>query len=80
MTKKNLTNDDIDIQVAERKNLKENNFKFKKYFIFKVFFLIFLSAFIGLAFKSNLKLNFFRFNNAKGNVNDDLSILGHLPY
>ena len=80
MKKKNLINDDIDIQVAERKNLKENNFSFKKYFIFIVFFLIFLSAFIGLAFKSNLKLNFFGINNVKEILNDDLRILGHLPY
>ena len=80
MKKKNFINDDIDIQVAERRNLKENNFKLKKYLIFIVFFLIFLLPFIGLAFKSNFKLNFSGVNNAKEIVNDDLSILGHLPY
>ena len=80
MKKKNLINEDIDIQVAERRNLNENNFKFKKYHIFIVFFLIFLLPFIVLAFKSNLKLNFFGVNNGKEIVNDDLSILGHLPY
>ena len=62
------------------KKFRANNFKFKKSLVFIVFFLIFSSAFIGLTFKSNLKLNFSRVNNAKGTVNDDLSILGHLPY
>ena len=33
-----------------------------------------------MAFKSNFKLNFSGVNNAKEIVNDDLSILGHLPY
>ncbi len=80
MKKKNLINDDIDIQVAERRNLRENNFKFKKYLIFIVFFLIFLFPFFDLAFKSNLKFNLSGVNNAKKNVNNDLSILGHLPY
>ena len=80
MKKKNLVNDAIDIQVAERRNLKENNFIFKKYLIFIVFFLISLLPFIGLAFKRNLKLNFSGVNNIKEIVNDDLSILGHLPY
>ena len=65
MKKKNFINDDIDIQVAERRNLKENNFKLKKYLMFIVFFLIFLLPFIGLAFKSNFKLNFSGVNKAK---------------
>ncbi len=77
---KNPINESFDIQVAERRNLKENKFKFKKYLIFIVFFLIFLLPFVGLAFKSNLKLNFSGVNNTKETVNDDLSILGHLPY
>ena len=80
LEKKNLINDAIDIQVAERLNLKENNFKFKKYLIFIVSLLIILLPFIGLAFKRNLKLNFSEVNNVKANINDDLSILGHLPY
>ena len=80
MKKKNLINEDIDIQVAERKNLNEKNFKFKKYFLFFASFLIFLTPFVGIAFKSNLKINFFRTNNGKKFVNNDLSILGHLPY
>ena len=33
-----------------------------------------------MAIRSNLKLNFFGFNNTKEIVNKDLSILGHLPY
>ena len=80
MKKKNPINDDIDIQVAERRNLRENNFKFKKYLIFIVFFLIFLFPFFGLVFKSNLKFNLSGVNNARKNINNDLSILGHLPY
>ena len=80
MKKKNLIDEDNDIQVAERRNYKENNFKFKRYLIFIVFFLIFLLPFIGIAFKRNLKLNLSRVNNAKKFVNNDLSILGHLPY
>ena len=80
MKKKNLINDDIDIQVAERRNFRESNFKFKKSLIFIVFPLIFLLPFIGLAYKSNLKLNFSGVNNDKEIVNNDLSILGHLPY
>ena len=80
MKKKNLINDDIDIQVAERRNLKAKNSKFKKYPIFIVFFLILILPFIGLPFKSNLKLKFSGFNNAKKTVTNDLSILGHLPY
>ena len=80
MKKKNPINDDIDIQVAERKNLEENNFKFKKYLLFVVFILVFLFPFIGLALKNNLKLNFSGVNNAKKILNNDLSILGHLPY
>ena len=80
MKKKNLINEDIDIQVAERRNLKANNFKFKKYHIFIVFFLILILPFIGLPFKSNFKLNFSGFNNLKKTATNDLSILGHLPY
>ena len=80
MKKKNLINDDIDIQVAERRNLKANNFKFKKYPIFIVFFLLLILPFIDLPFKKNLKLKFSGFNNAKKTVTNDLSILGHLPY
>jgi len=76
LKKKNLTNDDIEIQVAERRNLKENNLKFKKYLIF----IVFLLPFIGLAFKSNFKINFSGVDNAKKFLNNDLSILGHLPY
>ena len=79
MKKKNFINDDIYIQVIERRNFRENNFEFKKYLIFIVF-LIFLLPFIGLAFKSNLKLIFSGINNTKEIVNNDLSILGHLPY
>ena len=79
MKKKNPIIDFIDIEVAERRNLKENNFKFNKNLIFIVFFLIFLLLIIGLAFKSNLKLNFSAINT-KEIANDDLSILGHLPY
>ena len=80
MKKKNPINVDIDIQVAERKNLEENNFKFKKYLIFVVFILVFLFPFIGLVLRNNLKLNFSGVNNAKKILNNDLSILGHLPY
>ncbi len=80
MEKNNIINEDIDIQVAERRNLKGNNFKFKKYLMFIFFFLIFLLPFIVLAFKSNLKLNFSGINAVKETINDDLSILGHLPY
>ena len=80
MKKKNLINKDIDIHVAERRKSNENNFKFKKYFLFVAFFLIFFLPFIGLAFKSNFKITFSGVNNVKKNVNNDLSILGHLPY
>ena len=80
MKKKNLTNEEIDIQVAERRNSNEKNVKFKKYFLFIAFFLIFLFPFIRLAFKNNLKINSFGVNNGKKIVNNDLSILGHLPY
>ena len=79
MKKKNFINEDFDIQVAERRNLNENNFKFKKYFLFLAF-LIFFLPFIGLVFKSNLKINFSGVDNVKKIVNNDLSILGHLPY
>ena len=80
MKKKNPINEDIEIQVAERINLNENNFKFKKYYLFIAFFLIFLLPFIGLEIISNFKLNLSWVNNAKKFVNNDLSILGHLPY
>ena len=80
MKKKNLINEDIDIHVAERRNLNENKFKLKKYSLFIAFFLIFLLSFIGLAFKSNFKITLSGVNNVKKNVNNDLSILGHLPY
>ena len=80
MKKKNLINEDIDIHVAERRNLNENKFKLKKYFLFIAFCLIFLLPFIGLAFKSNFKIILSGVNNVKKVVNNDLSILGHLPY
>ena len=80
MKKKNLINEDIDIQVAERRNLNGNNFKFKKKFLFLAFILIFFLPFIVLAFMNNLKINFSGVNNVKKIVNNDLSILGHLPY
>ena len=80
MKKKNLINEDIDIHVAERRNLNVKNFKFKKYFLFVAFFLILFFPFIGFAFKSNLKINFSEVSNVKKIVNNDLSILGHLPY
>ena len=80
MKKKNFINEDFDIQVAERRNLNENNFKYKKYFLFIAFFLIFLLPFIGQAFKSNLETNNSGVNNNKKIVSNDLSILGHLPY
>ena len=80
MKKKNPINEDNEIQVAERINLNENNFKFKKYYLLIAFFLIFLLPFIGLEIISNFKLNLSGVNNAKKFVNDDLSILGHLPY
>ena len=80
MKKKNIINEDIDIHVDERRKSNENNFKFKKYFSFVSFFLIFFLPFIGLAFKSNLKINFYGVNNVKKIENNDLSILGHLPY
>ena len=80
MKKKNLINEDIDIHVAERRNLNENKFKLKKYFLFIAFCLIFLLPFISLAFKSNFKIILSGVNNVKKVVNNDLSILGHLPY
>ncbi len=80
MKKKNIINEESDIQVAERRNLNENNFKFKKYYLFLAFFSIFLLPFIGPVFRSNLKIYFFRENNVKKILNNDLSILGHLPY
>ena len=64
------------MQVAERIILNENNFKFKKYFIF----IVFLLPFFGLAFRSNFKINFSGVDNAKKFLNNDPSILGHLPY
>ena len=42
--------------------------------------MIFLLPFIVLAFKSNFKITLSGVNNIKKNVNNDLSILGHLPY
>ena len=80
MNKKNPINEDNEIQVAERITLNENNFKFKKYFLFIAFFLLFLLPFIGLEIISNFKLKLSGVNNAKQFVNNDLSILGHLPY
>ena len=53
-----------------------NNLKFKKYLIF----IVFLLPFFGLAFRSNFKINFSGVDNAKKFLNNDLSILGHLPY
>ena len=80
MKKNNFIDEDIVLQIAERRNLSENNHKFKKYFLLITFFLIFISPFIGLAFKSNLKINFSKDNNVKQILNNDPSILGHLPY
>ncbi len=80
MKKNNFIDEDIVLQIAERRNLSEDNHKFKKYFLFITFFLIFTLPFIGLAFKSNLKINFSRDNISRQIVNDDPSILGHLPY
>ena len=39
MKKRNPINEDIEMQVAERIILNENNFKFKKYYLFIAFFL-----------------------------------------
>ena len=80
MKKNNFIDEDIVLQIAERRNLSEDHHKFKKYFLFIAFFLIFALPFIGLAFKSNLKINFSKGNNVEQIVNDDPSILGHLPY
>ncbi len=80
MKNKNLINEYIDIQVAERRNLKKNKFKFKKYSLVLAFFAILFLPFVGFAFMSNLKINISRVNNVKRSVNNDLSILGHLPY
>ena len=80
MKKKTFINEDIVIQVAERRISNENNFISKKYFLFVAFFLVLLLPFIGLAFNSNLKINFSGVNKEKKFVNNDLSILGHLPY
>ena len=79
MKNKNSINEDFDIQVAERRNLNENNLNYKKYFLFSAFFLIFLSPFIGQAFKSNLKTNYTGVDD-NNIVSNDISILGHLPY
>ena len=80
MKKKTFINEDIVIQVAERRISNENNFISKKYFLFVAFFLVLLLPFIGLVFKSNGKFNFSGVNKEKKFVNNDLSILGHLPY
>ena len=80
MKKENPINEDIEIQIAERISLNENNFKFKKYYLFIAFFLLFLLPFSGLAIISNLNINFSGVNNLKKIVNNDSSILGHLPY
>ena len=65
MKKKNPINEDIEIQVAERIILNENNFKFKKYYLFIAFFLIFLLPFIGSEIISKLNINFSGVNNEK---------------
>ena len=80
MKKKDLINEDIDIQVAERRTLNENKFIFKKYLLILAFFLIFFLPFIGLKFMSNFKINFSGSNKVKKILNNDPSILGHLPY
>ena len=80
MKKKNLINENNDIQVAERRYLNENKFKIKKYFLFTAFFLILFISFFGLALNSYLKINLFKVNNPEKNVKSDLSLLGHLPY
>ena len=80
MKKRNFIKEDIDIQIAERRSLNENNFKSKKYFLFIPFCFVFLLPFIAFAFKSNLKINFSGVDNVKNFLNNDLSILGHLPY
>ena len=80
MKKQKFITEDINLQVAERKYQNENNFKFKKYFLFIVFFLLFLLPFIGLALKSYVKIYFSGINDLKKIANNDLSILGHLPY
>ena len=80
MKNNNSINEYNDIQVAERRYTNEKIFKFKKYFLFLAFFLTLFLLFIGLKFKNDLKTNLFKVNNLKEILNNDPSILGHLPY
>ncbi len=57
----------IDIPVAKRRYIKDNNFKLKKIFLYIIPFLILCFSLVTLIVRNSLKTN-------------DPSILGHLPY
>ena len=67
----------IDLPVAKRKYLDDNNFKLKKIFLFIIPLLIICFSLITLIVRNSLKINYVNINNPK---NNDPSILGHLPY
>ena len=74
MEQTNEINEVIEIPVAERRDEDGKNLKFNKIFIFLSPLLILFFSFIGLAIKSNFKINTLNISNS------DPRILGHLPY
>ena len=78
MEHKDQTIEVIDIPLAERRYLKENKIKFNKKFLILTFLVTLFTA-IGFSLWSRLNINSLKFNNTV-NVNNEATILGHLPY
>ena len=73
-------NEVVDIPVAQRKFLEESNPKLRKKFLLFLPFLLLLFSFTGFRFSRNSKLTSLININFQNPENQDLSILGHLPY
>ena len=79
MDRKEEVNEVLDIPVAERKYLVENNPNLYRKFLIAVPVFLLLFSITVLRLSRNSKLGPFR-NNIQNTNNQDHSILGHLPY
>ena len=73
-------NEVVEIPFAERKYLKENNFKTMKFFVYFLPFLIIFTYLCAITFNTHLKKKYSNISNIENIKNIDSSILGHLPY
>ena len=80
MERKEDFNKVIDIPVAKRTFIKKNNLKFKRLFLFSLPFLILCFSIIGLRLSKDLSSRNVGTFDIKTAKNQDLTILGHLPY